>query len=75
MTMNATLDRLQQGAATLDALQRRRKETKSPLFGTDTEYAIIDRELRELEADIASDPGALEAYLVRPRRAKTEPRK
>jgi len=66
--MNATRDRLQRGVATLESLARRRKETKSPLFGYDTERAIIDRELRELEADIAAHPGALEAFLARPRR-------
>lgn len=69
--MNNTYERLKEGAATLEQLQRRRSETKTPRFGYDTERAIIDRELRDLERDILANPGALESQLVRVRRRQT----
>ena len=45
-------ERLERGVATLDALDRRRQETKSPLWGYNTEYLVIARELRQLEKDL-----------------------
>jgi hypothetical protein len=66
--MNDTYERLKQGAAMLEQLERRRTETKTPRFGYDTERSIVDRELRDLERDILANPGALESHLVRVRR-------
>jgi hypothetical protein len=45
-------ERLERGVAILDRLDRRRQETKSPLWGYNTEYLVIARELRQLEADL-----------------------
>ena len=47
-------ERLERGVAILDRLDRRRQETKSPLWGYNTEYLVIARELRQLEADLVS---------------------
>ena len=63
--MRSISERLQQSVATLDALDRRRDEMHSPMHGADTEWSLIERELRELENEILQNPGALEKFLVR----------
>ena len=67
-TMSETRERLGQGFAVLQRLDRRRLDTKTPKLGYNAEHLIIARELGELEADILQDPGALEAHLFRLRR-------
>jgi hypothetical protein len=54
--MNTIRERLEKGAAMLDQLDQRRRETRSPRWGYDTEYLIISQELRQLENDILCDP-------------------
>ena len=54
--MNTIRERLEKGAAMLEQLDQRRRETRSPRWGYDTEYLIISQELRQLENDILSDP-------------------
>ena len=66
--MDETTTRLEQGAAILDGLARRREETSTPSLGIDREFEIIMRELCELEAVILSDPGALAPLFSRARR-------
>ena len=66
--MSNIAERLQRGVAILEELEQKRRETNAPRWGHDTEYAIIAVELRDLEEDILSDPGALEIELVRVRR-------
>jgi hypothetical protein len=44
-------ERLERGVAILNGLDKRRRETRSPLWGYNTEYLLIARELRALEAD------------------------
>jgi len=68
--MNTIGDRLATGVAVLQVLDRRRSETASPRWGYHTECWIVNQELRELEADIEHDPGALETQLVRVRRGR-----
>jgi hypothetical protein len=63
--MRSLKERLEQSVTTLDKLERRREDTHSPAFGLDTEWSIIQNELRELEADILDNPGALEKFLIR----------
>jgi hypothetical protein len=63
--MNDIKARLEKGVAALQSLERRRRETRSPLLGYNAEFLIIAAELRQLEADIFSDPGALELRLAR----------
>lgn len=67
--MRSVKDRLEQGVATLETLERRRAQMRTPTLGQDMEWSLIERELREIEEDILSDPGALEKYLLRIRRA------
>ena len=49
--MNSLRDRLERGVAILELLDRRRQETESPSLGYNTEYLVVSRELKELEAD------------------------
>lgn len=65
--MRSTKDRLEQSAAVLDTLQRKREEMHAPAHGQDTEWSLIERELRDIEADILEDPGDLSRFLVRRR--------
>lgn len=68
--MNILIDRLAKGAAVLEQLEQRRLETGTPRWGYATEYEIVNRELRELAADILLHPGALEPQVVRVRRKR-----
>jgi hypothetical protein len=63
--MNDIKARLEKGAAVLQRLERRRRETRSPRLGYNAEFLIIAKELRQLEADIFRDPGALASRLAR----------
>jgi hypothetical protein len=50
--MDNVRERLERGVAILNRLDQRRRETRSPLWGYNTEYLVIARELRQLEADM-----------------------
>ncbi|MBZ5724600.1 MAG: hypothetical protein LAP87_06340 [Acidobacteriia bacterium] len=63
--MREIKQRLEKGVAVLARLEQRRQETRTPLWGYETEFLIISHELRQLESDIIRDPGALESHLVR----------
>ena len=54
--MSTIRERLERGVAMLDQLDQRRRETRSPRWGYDTEYLIISQELRQLENDGLCDP-------------------
>jgi hypothetical protein len=62
-----TAIRLKNALGKLEEILRRRDETQNPRFGRDTEWLIVDRELRDLEREIMNDPGALEGMFARPR--------
>lgn len=66
--MSAIAERLKEGAAALDRLDRMRVLTGDRDFGRDDEYAILIIELWDLEEEILSDPGAPEPMLVPVRR-------
>ena len=66
--MSDIKQRLEEGAATLQKLEQRRLDTRTPQCGYDIEFLLVYRELEELEKDILADPGALESQLVRVRR-------
>ena len=68
--MRNIAERLQIGVAALAELQKQRIETGDPDFGHEVEEAIIDTELRDLEADMPRDSGTLKAQLVRLRRKR-----
>jgi hypothetical protein len=54
--MSTIKERLEEGAAMLDRLDQRRRETRSPRWGYDTEYLIVSRELQQIEHDILHGP-------------------
>ena len=62
--MRSLKERLEQSVATLETLDRKRAEMRSPAHGQDTEWSLIERELREIEDDITNEPGALEKFLL-----------
>ena len=53
--MSTIRERLEKGAAMLDRLDQRRRETRSPRWGYDTEYLIVSLELQQLENDVLRD--------------------
>jgi hypothetical protein len=60
-----TKDRLEQTARALQQIDRHREEAGDPAVAARMERFLLELELRELEADILADPGALESQLVR----------
>ncbi len=70
--MGEMKDRLERGVAMLARLEQRRQDTRTPQWGAETEFLIINYELRQLESDILRDPGALESQLVRVRPKRTK---
>lgn len=66
--MRSAKERLQQSVATLETLDRKREEMRTHSLGQDTEWSLIERELRDLEDEILENPGALEKFLVRTKR-------
>jgi hypothetical protein len=66
----SSIERIQLHASILDLIDRRRRETGDENMGNGVERAIIGEALRDVEADILAEPGALEPMLVRlrPRR-------
>lgn len=55
-------------AAVLDLIVERRNETGNQHLGSAIEQCIIAQQLRELEEEICSNPGALEGLLAPLRR-------
>jgi hypothetical protein len=68
--MRSVKERMEQSVATLDTLERKREDMRSPALGMDTEWSLIESELRELEENILQDPGPLEKFLVRIKRGE-----
>ena len=54
--MSAIKERLEKGVAILDRLDQKRRETRSPRWGYDTEYLIVSQELRQIENDVLNEP-------------------
>lgn len=51
--------RLARAVSILATIESRRRMVGAPGVGANIERMLVDRELRELEEDIARDPGAL----------------
>ena len=64
-------ERLVKEMEILEKLDSRRERESTPSLGESIEREILNRELRDLEADILADPGALESQLVRVKRRRT----
>ena len=67
--MRSIKERLEQSAMTIDTLERKRIDMRTPCFGLDTEWGLIERELHELELEILDHPGPLDRFIERPKRA------
>ena len=61
MRMHITRQRLVKAASLIALLDQRRQVSEDPNLGSNIESMIIDRELRELEEEIALNPGPLAA--------------
>ena len=55
-TLNSVKTRLERGVEVLESIQRRRIRKGSPSLGMAIEYAVIQRELDDLEADLLLHP-------------------
>ena len=60
--MRALTERLAEGVKVLQRISQVREESHNSAFGENTERLLLAEHLRELEADIARDPGALAAF-------------
>ena len=67
MESNIT-DRLKLYEALLAVIDQKRCELGDPLLGAVIERVVLDSQIKELEADILENPGAMEPMLVRVRR-------
>ena len=65
-------NRLELRAALLELIDRHRNETGDPDLGYEIERAILEEDLRQIQQDIFSNPGALEAQLVPVRTVKPD---
>ena len=66
MTSN-TGQRLAMYAEILSVIEARRQMTGDATLGSSIERFILESQFTELENDILENPGAFEAWLVRPR--------
>ena len=64
--MGDTPRRLASAVSLLALIQVRREETGDPNLGSNIERQLVDRELRELEAQLILDPGPLAKYMATP---------
>ncbi|HXB68608.1 MAG TPA: hypothetical protein VNY05_10210 [Candidatus Acidoferrales bacterium] len=71
--MSTTRERLEKGAAMLARLDERRRETRFPRWGYDTEYLIISEELRQIEKDMLNEPCDPPPNPAAPRRPQWKP--
>ena len=67
--MSNAVDRLKLAGAVLALIEQKRAETGDESLGTDIERVILDSQFHELETDILENPGAIEPWLIRRRRA------
>lgn len=65
--MSNAAERIRVAAGLLAMIETRRAQADDPNLGAAMERAVIDAHLREIEADILNDPGAIEPWLVRRR--------
>jgi hypothetical protein len=68
--MSNTADRLELCEAILALIERKRAATGDDTLGASIERVVIDSQFRELEGEILENPGAIEPWLIRRRRAE-----
>ena len=67
--MSNAVDKLKLAEAVLALIEQKRAETGDEFLGAAIERVILDTQVRELEAEILENPGAIEPWLIRNRRA------
>ncbi len=67
--MSTTVDRMKLAEAVLALIEQKRAETGDEALGAAIERAVLESQFQELEAEILEDPGAIEPWLIRRRRA------
>ncbi len=65
--MSTAADRMKLGEAILELIEQKRAETGDEFLGASIEEAVIADQVREVEADILENPGAIEPWLIRRR--------
>jgi len=55
--------------AVLALIEQKRAETGDEALGATIERAVLESQFQELEAEILENPGAIEPWLIRRRRA------
>lgn len=60
-------ERMKFSEQVLTLIDRKREESGDPNLGAAIERELLDKHIREIEADILEDPGALEKFLIRRR--------
>ena len=68
--MSTTTDRLELCEAILDLIEQKRAVTGDESLGASIERAVLESQMKELENDIFENPGAIEPWLIRLRRAE-----
>lgn len=68
--MSKTADRIQLCEAILDLIEKKRTETGDETLGASIERVVIENQVGDLEREILDNPGAIEPWLVRRRRAE-----
>jgi hypothetical protein len=67
--MSTTVDRMKLAEAVLALIEQKRAETGDEALGAAIERAVLESQFQELEAEILENPGAIEPWLIRRRRA------
>ena len=67
--MSNAVDRLKLAEAVLALIEQKRTETGDDTLGVSIERAVLETQFQELEAEILENPGAIEPWLIRRRRA------
>ena len=67
--MSTTVDRMKLAEAVLALIEQKRAETGDDALGASIERAVLESQFQELEAEILENPGAIEPWLIRRRRA------
>ena len=67
--MSTTVDRMKLAEAVLALIEQKRAETGDAALGAFIERAVLESQFQELEAEILENPGAIEPWLIRRRRA------
>ena len=66
--MSNAVDRMKLAEGVLSLIEKMRAETGDESLGSDIERVVLETQVREIEAEILENPGAIEPWLVRRRR-------